>query len=162
MLMYFRWGARNSQNFNLLDALGRVDKPVLLKRGISGTIDELLQAAEYIFSNGNEKIMLCERGIRSYETSYRNTLDINAIPILKEKSHLPVVIDPSHGIGVRQFVEPVALAGVMAGADAVIAEVHKIPEKAFSDGQQTLNFDEADALFARLKKTFAFRKDIGL
>jgi len=158
----FQVGARNSQNFNLLDALGKVDKPILLKRGISGTLDELLQAAEYIFSNGNEKIMLCERGIRSYETAYRNTLDINAIPILKEKTHLPVVIDPSHGIGVRRFVESVALAGVMAGADGVIFEVHETPEKAFSDGQQTLNFRQSKKLYDRLRKTFAFRKEIGV
>ena len=158
----FQVGARNAQNFNLLDALGKVDKPILLKRGISGTLDELLQAAEYIFSNGNEKIMLCERGIRSYETAYRNTLDINAIPILKEKTHLPVVIDPSHGIGVRRFVESVALAGVMAGADGVIVEVHQTPEKAFSDGQQTLNFKQSKNLYDRLRKTFAFRKEIGV
>ena len=158
----FQVGARNSQNFNLLDALGKVDKPILLKRGISGTLDELLQAAEYIFSNGNEKIMLCERGIRSYEKAYRNTLDINAIPILKEKSHLPVVIDPSHGIGVRRFVESVALAGVMAGADAVIFEAHETPEKAFSDGQQTLNFKQSKNLFDRLRKTYAFRKELGV
>lgn len=154
----FQVGARNSQNFNLLDALGKVDKPVLLKRGISGTIEELLQAAEYIFSNGNERIMLCERGIRSYEKAYRNTLDINAIPILKEKTHLPVVIDPSHGIGIRRFVEPVALAGVMAGADAVIMEVHAHPEKAFSDGQQTLDHNEAHKTYERLRKTVAFKK----
>ncbi len=158
----FQVGARNSQNFNLLDALGKVDKPILLKRGISGTLDELLQAAEYIFSNGNEKIMLCERGIRSYETAYRNTLDINAIPILKEKTHLPVVIDPSHGIGVRRFVESVALAGVMAGADGVIFEVHETPEKAFSDGQQTLNFRQSKNLYDRLRKTFAFRNELGV
>ncbi|NBC08284.1 MAG: 3-deoxy-7-phosphoheptulonate synthase, partial [Bacteroidetes bacterium] len=99
----FQVGARNSQNFNLLDALGEVDKPVLLKRGISGTIDELLQAAEYIFSNGNERIMLCERGIRSYEKAYRNTMDVNAIAMLKEKTHLPVIADPSHGIGLRRY-----------------------------------------------------------
>jgi len=153
----FQVGARNSQNFNLLDALGKVDKPILLKRGISGTIEELLQAAEYIFSNGNERIMLCERGIRTYEKAYRNTLDINAIPILKEKTHLPVVIDPSHGIGVRRFVEPVALAGIMAGADAVIMEVHAHPEKAFSDGQQTLNHEEAMRTYGRIRKTVAFR-----
>ncbi len=156
----FQVGARNSQNFNLLDALGKVDKPILLKRGISGTIEELLQAAEYIFSNGNERIMLCERGIRTYEKAYRNTLDINAIPILKEKTHLPVVIDPSHGIGVRRFVEPVALAGVMAGADAVIMEVHAYPEKAFSDGQQTLDHLEAKRTYERLRKTVAFKKTI--
>lgn len=148
----FQVGARNSQNFNLLDALGKVDKPVLLKRGISGTIDELLQAAEYIFSNGNEKIMLCERGIRSYETAYRNTLDINAIPILKEKSHLPVIADPSHGIGVRRHVEKVAMAAVAAGADGIIMEVHSHPEKAFSDGQQTLSFEEAERAYERMRR----------
>jgi len=156
----FQVGARNSQNFNLLDALGKVDKPILLKRGISGTIEELLQAAEYIFSNGNERIMLCERGIRTYEKAYRNTLDINAIPILKEKTHLPVVIDPSHGIGVRRFVEPVALAGIMAGADAVIMEVHAYPEKAFSDGQQTLDHTEAMRTYDRLRKTVDFKASL--
>lgn len=156
----FQVGARNSQNFNLLDALGTVDKPVMLKRGISGTIDELLQAAEYIFSNGNEKIMLCERGIRSYEKAYRNTLDINAIPILKDKSHLPVIVDPSHGIGVRKYVEAVALAGVIAGADAVICEVHRHPEKAFSDGQQTLDYQQAADLYTKLRKTFKLRESM--
>ncbi len=156
----FQVGARNSQNFNLLDALGKVDKAILLKRGISGTIDELLQAAEYIFSNGNERIMLCERGIRSYEQAYRNTLDINAIPILKEKTHLPVIVDPSHGIGIRKHVSPVALAGVIAGADGVIVEVHDTPEKAFSDGQQTLDFGEAERLYRRLKGIYAFREEM--
>ncbi|MCP3927504.1 MAG: 3-deoxy-7-phosphoheptulonate synthase [Bacteroidetes bacterium] len=154
----FQVGARNSQNFNLLDALGKVDKPVLLKRGISGTLDELLQAAEYIFSNGNERILLCERGIRTYEKAYRNTLDINAISMLKEKTHLPVIVDPSHGVGIRAFVEPVALAGVMAGADGVIAEVHETPQKAFSDGQQTLSFSEAEFFYTKLIKTFEFRE----
>lgn len=147
-------GARNTQNFNLLDALGEVDKPVLLKRGISGTLEELLQSAEYIFSGGNEKIMLCERGIRSYEGAYRNTMDINAIAMLKEKSHLPVVADPSHGIGLRDFVEPIALAAVMAGADGVIFETHPMPEKAFSDAQQTLSFDQSAEL---IRKTRAAR-----
>ena len=156
----FQVGARNSQNFNLLDALGKVDKAILLKRGISGTIDELLQAAEYIFSNGNERIMLCERGIRSYEQAYRNTLDINAIPILKEKTHLPVIVDPSHGIGIRKHVSPVALAGVIAGADGVIVEVHDTPEKAFSDGQQTLDFGEAERLYKRLRGIYAFREEM--
>ena len=156
----FQVGARNSQNFNLLDALGEMDKPVLLKRGISGTINELLQAAEYIFSNGNERIMLCERGIRSYETAYRNTLDINAIPLLKEKTHLPVIVDPSHGIGVRKHVAPVALAGIMAGADGIIMEAHETPEKAFSDGQQTLSFDEANSLFKKMRATFKFRESL--
>ena len=155
-------GARNAKNFNLPDALGESDKPGLLKRGISGTINELLQAAEYIFSIDNERILLCERGIRSYEQAYRNTLDINAIPILKEKSHLPVIVDPSHGIGVRKHVEAVALAGVIAGADGVIVEVHETPEKAFSDGQQTLEFKEASRLYERLRQTNGFRKSIGL
>lgn len=146
----FQVGARNSQNFNLLDELGKVDKPVLIKRGMSGTIDELLQSAEYIFSNGNEKLMLCERGIRTYETAYRNTFDINAIPILKEKTHLPVIADPSHGIGIREHVPMIALAAMMAGADGVIYEVHEKPEEAASDGQQTLNFDESKQLIGRL------------
>ena len=148
----FQVGARNSQNFNLLDVLGEVDKPVLIKRGMSGTIEELLASAEYVFSNGNEKLMLCERGIRTYEKAYRNTLDLNAIPILKEKSHLPVIVDPSHGIGLRQHVSKMALAGVVAGADGVIVEVHEQPEKAFSDGQQTLYYDQAEALYAKLLK----------
>lgn len=146
----FQVGARNTQNFNLLDALGAVDKPVLIKRGISGSIDELLQSAEYIFSAGNEKLMLCERGIRTFEGAYRNTFDINAIPILKEKSHLPVIADPSHGIGIRKHVEKVTLAALMAGADGAIVEMHYEPEKAFSDGQQTLNFEEFEEL---VKKT---------
>ncbi len=153
----FQVGARNAQNFNLLDALGEVDKPVLLKRGMSSTLKELLQSAEYIFSNGNERIMLCERGIRTYESAYRNTMDLNAIALLKEKTHLPVIADPSHGIGLRRFVEPIALASVMAGADGVIMEVHEEPEKAFSDGQQTLSFLEAEQVYERLRKTYRLR-----
>ena len=153
----FQVGARNAQNFNLLDALGEVDKPVMLKRGMSGTIEELLQAAEYVFSNGNEKILLCERGIRTYETASRNTFDINAIPILKDKSHLPVIADPSHGIGIRSYVEPVALAAVMAGADGVIVEVHETPEKAASDGQQTLDFEEAGRLYGKMRGVIEMR-----
>jgi 3-deoxy-7-phosphoheptulonate synthase len=154
----FQVGARNTQNFNLLDALGRVDKPVLIKRGLSGTIDELLQSAEYVFSGGNERIMLCERGIRTYETASRNTLDLNAVPILKEKSHLPVVVDPSHGIGIRDFIEPMALAAVMAGADAVIYEAHATPEEAASDGAQTLNFQESADLIRKLRLAAELRK----
>lgn len=148
----FQVGARNTQNFNLLDELGKVDKPVMIKRGISGSIDELLQSAEYVFSGGNEKILLCERGIRTFEKATRNTFDINAIPILKEKSHLPVIADSSHGIGLREFVEPVTLAATVAGADGVIVEVHKKPEKAFSDGQQTLDYDESTRLIEKLRK----------
>jgi 3-deoxy-7-phosphoheptulonate synthase len=150
----FQVGARNTQNFNLLDELGKVDKAVMIKRGISGTIEELLYSAEYVFSAGNEKLMLCERGIRTYEKASRNTLDVNAIPILKEKTHLPIIADPSHGIGIREYVEPVALATVMAGADGVIYETHQKPEEAASDGQQTLNFEESEGLISKMRKTF--------
>ncbi|CAG5083929.1 bifunctional 3-deoxy-7-phosphoheptulonate synthase/chorismate mutase [Parvicella tangerina] len=146
----FQVGARNTQNFNLLDALGEVDKPVMIKRGISGSIDELLQSAEYVFSAGNEKLLLCERGIRTFENAYRNTFDINAIPILKEKSHLPVIADPSHGIGIRKHVDKITLAALAAGADGAIIEMHYSPEKAFSDGQQNLNFAEFEKLMNRL------------
>lgn len=154
----FQVGARNTQNFNLLDELGRVDKTVMIKRGISGTIEELLYSAEYVFAAGNEKLILCERGIRTYEKASRNTLDINAIPILKEKTHLPVVADPSHGIGIREYVEPVALAAVMAGADGIIYETHQKPEEAASDGQQTLDFLESKALIEKIKKTSELMK----
>lgn len=146
----FQVGARNSQNFDLLDALGRVDVPVLLKRGVAGTIEELLQSAEYIFSKGNERIVLCERGIRTYEHAYRNTFDINAISLLKEKSHLPVIADPSHGIGIRKHVPNIALASMAAGADGAMIELHHEPEKAYSDGQQTLNFEEFGRLVTNL------------
>ncbi|WP_417357272.1 bifunctional 3-deoxy-7-phosphoheptulonate synthase/chorismate mutase [Flavobacterium sp.] len=147
----FQVGARNSQNYNLLDALGETDKPVMIKRGISGSIDELLYSAEYVFSAGNEDIILCERGIRTFETSYRNTFDINAIQVLKDKTHLPVLADPSHGVGIRDYVPGIALAAIVAGADGVIYEVHPTPEKALSDGQQTLNFQESEALIQKIK-----------
>lgn len=150
----FQVGARNTQNYNLLDELGKIDKPVMIKRGISGTLEELLYSAEYVFSAGNEKLLLCERGIRTYEKASRNTMDVNAIPILKEKTHLPVIADPSHGIGIRDFVKPIALAAVMAGADGIIYETHQEPEKAASDGQQTLDFEESAKLINRLRKTF--------
>ncbi len=158
----YQVGARNSQNFNLLNELGKVDKTVMLKRGISGTLDELLHSAEYIFSSGNERIMLCERGIRSYEKAYRNTMDINAIAILKERTHLPVVADPSHGIGIRKYVTPVALATVMAGADAVIMEVHETPQKAFSDGQQTLSHHQAKKTYENVLSTRAHYRSLGV
>jgi 3-deoxy-7-phosphoheptulonate synthase len=154
----YQVGARNTQNFNLLDELGKVDKPVMIKRGISGTIEELLSSAEYVFAAGNEKLILCERGIRTYEKASRNTMDVNAIPILKEKSHLPVVADPSHGIGIREYVEPVALAALMAGADGIIYETHQKPEEAFSDGQQTLDFAESARLIQKLNKSFGLRE----
>ncbi len=147
----FQVGARNSQNFNLLDALGEIDKTVMIKRGISGSIDELLQSAEYVFSGGNERIMLCERGIRTHETAYRNTLDLNAIPILKKKSHLPVISDPSHGIGIREFVVPMSLASVAAGADGVIVEAHEFPHEALSDSAQTISHEDLDALVKKIR-----------
>lgn len=147
----FQVGARNTQNFNLLDELGKVDKPVMIKRGISGTIEELLYSAEYVFSGGNEKLLLCERGIRTYERAARNTFDINAIPILKEKTHLPVIADPSHGVGIRDHVAAVAMASTVAGADGVIFEIHEKPEKALSDGQQTLDFAESAKLIQKMR-----------
>ncbi|MCX8080669.1 MAG: bifunctional 3-deoxy-7-phosphoheptulonate synthase/chorismate mutase [Bacteroidia bacterium] len=151
----FQVGARNSQNFNLLDALGKAGKPVLLKRGISGSIDELLYSAEYIYSAGNPDIILCERGIRSFENAYRNCFDVNAIAILKDKSHLPVFGDPSHGIGIRKLVPQIGMAALAAGADGIIVEIHPQPEKAMSDGQQTLNFGEFDILLNGIKQLFA-------
>ncbi|WP_372369607.1 bifunctional 3-deoxy-7-phosphoheptulonate synthase/chorismate mutase [Candidatus Uabimicrobium sp. HlEnr_7] len=154
----FQVGARNSQNFTLLHELGKVDKPVMLKRGISGTLDELLHSAEYIFSNGNERLILCERGIRTFEKAYRNTLDLNAVPILKEKSHLPVIVDPSHGIGVRRFVKDMALAGLAAGANGVIIEIHEQPQKAISDAQQTIDFRNSTVLIEQLHKMHALLK----
>lgn len=152
----FQVGARNSQNFNLLDALGAAGKPVLIKRGISGTIEELLHSAEYVFSHGNEKLMLCERGIRTFENAYRNTFDINAIQVLKEKSHLPVIADPSHGVGIREHVPRLALAALVAGADGIIYEVHEKPEEALSDGQQTLNFGESASLVKHIERMRSF------
>ncbi|MCI5065585.1 3-deoxy-7-phosphoheptulonate synthase [bacterium] len=148
----FQVGARNAQNFTLLAELGKVDKPVLLKRGMSTTLDEFLHAAEYVFSSGNEKLVLCERGIRTFERAYRNTLDINAVPALKERTHLPVIVDPSHAIGVRRWVPAVALAAVAAGCDGLILEVAPVPERAFSDGQQTLNFEESKRLIEKIRK----------
>ncbi len=156
----YQVGARNTQNFNLLDELGKVDKPVMIKRGISGTIDELLYSAEYVFSAGNERLVLCERGIRTYERASRNTMDLNAIPILKEKTHLPVVADPSHGVGIRHHVEPIALASIMAGADGIIYETHEKPEEAFSDGQQTLNFTESKQLIRKMKEVIDLREKL--
>ncbi len=158
----YQVGARNTQNFNLLDELGKVDKAVMIKRGISGTIEELLQSAEYVFSGGNEKLILCERGIRTYERASRNTLDLNAIPILKAKSHLPVIVDPSHGIGIREYVPQMSLAGVMSGADGIIYESHEIPDKAYSDGQQTLDFAQSARLASWIRQSFAMRKTFDL
>ena len=134
----FQVGARNMQNFNLLRELGKVKKPVLLKRGIAATLEELLLSAEYIMAGGNYEVILCERGIRTFETYTRNTLDISAIPIIKKLSHLPMTSDPSHGTGLRDKVPPMARASLAAGADALLIEVHHDPDKALSDGAQSL------------------------
>jgi 3-deoxy-7-phosphoheptulonate synthase len=144
-------GARNMQNFALLAELGRVQRPVLLKRGLSATIKELLMAAEYIMANGNHAVVLCERGIRTYETATRNTLDIAAIPVLKRESHLPVIVDPSHAGGDASLVAPLAFAAIAAGADGLIVEVHPDPECALSDGDQSL----APPAFARMMEQLA-------
>ena len=157
----FQVGARNMQNFSLLKALGKSNKPVLLKRGLSATIREFLMAAEYIVAYGNENVILCERGIRTFETMTRNTVDINAIPLIKEKSHLPIIIDASHGTGRRTLVQPVTMAGIIAGADGAMVEVHENPECACSDGMQSLHFDEFDRLMKNIDKLLVFRKEIG-
>jgi 3-deoxy-7-phosphoheptulonate synthase len=135
-------GARNMQNFSLLRRLGKLGKPVLLKRGPSATIKEWLMAAEYIVSNGNYQVALCERGIRTFETMTRNTLDLNAVPVLKSLTHLPVIVDPSHGIGMRRHVPAMARAAIAAGADGLIVEVHPHPDQALSDGHQSLSLPE--------------------
>lgn len=144
-------GARNMQNFDLLKEVGKTRIPVLLKRGLSNTIEEWLMAAEYIMSEGNDKVILCERGIRTFEKYTRNTLDLSVIPIVKEKSHLPVIIDPSHATGHRQLVESMSLAAVAAGADGLIIETHHCPECAWSDGAQTVTPDQLRAIIAKGK-----------
>lgn len=145
-------GARNMQNYDLLNAVGQAHKPVLLKRGMSATIEDLLMAAEYVLRHGNSQVMLCERGIRTFDNKYaRNTFDINAIPLLKEITHLPIVADPSHAVGVRRYVKAMALAGVAAGADGLIIEVHPNPDKAVSDGPQSLTLDQFAEVMRHIK-----------
>ncbi len=148
----FQVGARNMQNFNLLRELGYVRKPVLMKRGISATIEEVLLSAEYILSGGNYDLMLCERGIRTFETYTRNTMDVSAIPVLKKLTHLPVFGDPSHGVGIRDLVPPLALASVAAGADGLLIEMHPDPNKAMSDGAQSLYPDQLEKLIGQLRQ----------
>ena len=148
-------GARNMQNFELLKELGKTNKPILLKRGLSATIEEWLMSAEYIMAGGNDKVMLCERGIRTYETFTRNTLDVSAIPVIKKLSHLPVIVDPSHAAGKSWLVEPLAMAAVAAGADGLIIEVHNDPPHAFSDGAQSLTPKQFDDV---AKKLFSLKK----
>jgi len=147
----FQVGARNMQNFNLLRELGQVRKPILLKRGIAATIEELLLSSEYILSGGNYDVILCERGIRTYETSTRNTMDISAIPVIHKLSHLPIIGDPSHGTGRRDMVPSMAKAAVAAGADAVIVEIHPNADKAASDAAQTLFHDQFEQLVGELR-----------
>lgn len=143
-------GARNMQNFRLLKAVGQTDKPVLLKRGMSATIEEWLMAAEYIISEGNGRVILCERGIRTFETATRNTLDLSAVPLVKRLSHLPVIVDPSHGTGDRGLVRPMSMAAVAAGADGLILEMHPEPAKALSDGPQSLTPGELEQVMTQL------------
>ncbi|CCZ85576.1 putative uncharacterized protein [Firmicutes bacterium CAG:631] len=145
-------GARNMQNFELLKALGKINKPILLKRGMGNTIEELLLSAEYILSGGNQQVILCERGIRTFEKSTRTTLDLSAIPVLKKLTHLPVFVDPSHSVGKREYVEAMALAAIAAGADGIMVEVHDQPLFAKSDGLQALTIDDFKQLMQKCKK----------
>lgn len=147
----FQIGARNMYNFALLDAVGKTGKPVLLKRGMSATVEDLLLSAEYILAHNNFNVMLCERGIRTFETATRNTLDLNSVPVIKKHSHLPIIVDPSHGIGIGDKVPAMSLAAVAAGADGLILEVHNDPANAMSDGYQSLNFDQFEKLLNKIK-----------
>ncbi len=148
-------GARNMQNYALLEACGKIRKPVLLKRGMMSTIEEMLMAAEYVLSNGNQQVILCERGIRTFENSTRNTLDISAVPVIKRNSHLPIIIDPSHAAGHTEFVPALALAAVAAGADGIIVEVHPCPETAWCDGVQSLSLEKFDEMMASIRAVAA-------
>ena len=148
-------GARNMQNFALLAELGRVRKPVLLKRGLSATVAELMMAAEYVMANGNTQVILCERGIRTFETATRNTLDVGAIPVLKHETHLPVIVDPSHAAGRAHLVPALAIAAIAAGADGLLIEVHPSPASALSDGEQSLTPDDFTALAERVRAVAA-------
>ncbi len=143
-------GSRNMQNFHLLKLVGKSGKPVILKRGLSSTIEEWLLAAEYIMAEGNRQVVLCERGIRTYETATRNTLDLSAVPLVKELSHLPVIVDPSHATGVRSLVSPMSRAAIAAGADGLLIEIHPNPEKALCDGAQSLTLTQYDTLMKEL------------
>lgn len=145
-------GARNMQNFPLLKAVGKTSLPILLKRGLSATIEEWLMSAEYILSAGNPNVILCERGIRTFETYTRNTLDLNAIPVVQHLSHLPVIVDPSHGIGHSQYVIPMARAGIACGAQGLIIEIHPNPKEALSDGAQTLNYPQFEQMLSEVKR----------
>ena len=145
-------GARNMANFRLLSEVGAQTRPVLLKRGISSTVEELLLAAEYVVAAGNPRVVLCERGIRTFETTTRDTLDVSAVPVLKQKTHLPVIVDPSHAAGERSLVPHLARAAVAAGADGIIVEVHNNPDSALSDGKQSLTLDGFETMMAQLRR----------
>jgi 3-deoxy-7-phosphoheptulonate synthase len=147
-------GSRNMHNYSLLREVGRTDKRVLLKRGMAATIEEWMSAAEYIAVEGNSDIIMCERGIRTFETYTRNTLDLNCVPIIKQRTSLKVVVDPSHGTGVRELVGPMSLASIAAGADGLIVEIHPDPKNAFSDGCQSLNFDEFSKLYSEVMRLY--------
>ncbi|MDE6599069.1 MAG: 3-deoxy-7-phosphoheptulonate synthase, partial [Oscillospiraceae bacterium] len=149
-------GARNMQNFDLLKELGKLRKPILLKRGLANTLEEFLMSAEYIMAGGNSQVILCERGIRTFETKTRNTLDLSAVPMLKKLSHLPVIIDPSHATGISWMVEPLAKAAVAVGADGLMIEVHNNPAKALCDGAQSLNPEQFDTLMKDIKRRVEF------
>lgn len=153
-------GSRNMQNFSLLKEVGKLKMPVMLKRGISATIEEWLNAAEYIASSGNENIVLCERGIRTYETYTRNTLDLSAVPIIKNLSMLPIIVDPSHGTGRRELISSMSLASIAAGADGIMVEVHEYPEIAMSDGSQCINFMEFSVLSKKVLALSKYMKEI--
>jgi 3-deoxy-7-phosphoheptulonate synthase len=152
-------GTRNMQNFSLLTKVGKINKPVLLKRGLNSTYKEWLMAAEYIVAEGNTNVILCERGIRTFETSTRNTLDITAVPVLKEWTHLPVIVDPSHACGIRRYVSTLSQAALAAGAHGIMVEVHPNPDQAMSDAAQTLDFDQFSRLYLRLQKMHALMRE---
>lgn len=154
-------GTRNMQNYSLLVAVGRIQKPVLLKRGMCATIEEWLNSAEYIMNAGNSNVILCERGIRTFEPYTRNTLDLSAVAAAKELSHLPVIVDPSHATGIRDLVEPMALSAIMAGCDGLEIEVHIEPDKALSDKSQQLYPEQFEELMRKLTQTYSFRKQLG-
>ncbi len=156
----FQVGSRNMQNFSLLEELGKTDKPVLLKRGLAATIEEWLLAAEYLLDHGNQKIILCERGIRTFEPLARNTVDIGAVPLIKHLSHLPILVDPSHATGRVEMVGPVAKAAVAAGADGILVEVHQHPEAALSDGRQSLMPDQFRSLYGQIKDLAKLEKKV--
>ncbi len=153
-------GTRNMQNYQLLKAVGKTKKPVLLKRGMSSTIEEWLLAAEYILLGGNPNVILCERGLRTFETATRNTLDLSAVPLVKQLSHLPIIVDPSQGTGVRDLIIPMSAAALAAGADGLIIEIHNQPEEAMSDGDQSIYFDQMDELMAKIRQQSSFNNRV--